>query len=435
MGLAQTEEAGSAPERRAAVGALVVDIARHLPDVVVVLDQLGFVLWANEAMERVLGHRPEDWVGRHASELAHPDDIPLGMELLSSAVATGSGVKEPVTYRVFHRDGEVEQLEFIASNVALDTGELVIVMSGRRSRDRRPTAAVIDEASARVAAMFDGAPVGLAQVALDGRILRVNRELERLAGATSDSLAGQSFDSLLDERAPVPADVFGTLRSSGAFPVPVALRGRAGEAAMVQLTGTVISDRHGAPLYLAVQATDVTQLVRAHEALEYRSTHDPLTGLANRALLDAMFQGSPPEGTTGLVYVDLDGFKGINDRFGHEVGDQVLCHTARRLQRSVRGVDVVARLGGDEFVVVSADTDLGVVTAIAHRLVEACSAPLAVDGHTVLIGASAGVVASPHARLGDLLRRADSAMYEAKRAGGRQVVVSGETGKPEARAS
>jgi diguanylate cyclase (GGDEF)-like protein len=169
----------------------------------------------------------------------------------------------------------------------------------------------------------------------------------------------------------------------------------------------------------------------AHQAL-----HDELTGLANRAhLIDRLDRSLARVTSTGgrcsVLFLDLDGFKQVNDRLGHDAGDAVLQAVAARLGRQVRGHDLVARLGGDEFVVV-VDEPAGPdeVAAIAERLCEAVGAPLAIGAATTQLGVSVGIAhASPGDTAERLLTTADGLMYEAKRGGGGRFVAE----RPETR--
>jgi diguanylate cyclase len=157
--------------------------------------------------------------------------------------------------------------------------------------------------------------------------------------------------------------------------------------------------------------------------LQTLAFHDPLTGLPNRALLgdrmEAALRRARRYGSQVLVaLLDLDDFKPVNDRHGHAVGDAVLCETARRLQRSLRATDTVARLGGDEFVLVVEDAQEA-MSSVADRLLAAFDEPFRVEGLTLALSPSIGIVP---AAAGDdcadrLLRRADAAMYRAKAAG------------------
>jgi diguanylate cyclase len=177
----------------------------------------------------------------------------------------------------------------------------------------------------------------------------------------------------------------------------------------------------------------IEQIAAAHEALEVlqdelavQATHDPLTGLANRTqsmrlLAGALGRGRRRGSTIGLLFIDLDGFKGVNDSHGHRSGDEVLRHVGRRMSQQIREGDFVARLGGDEFIVGIEDVvDESSAITLAHRLIAAVSEPIRIDDDlTVHVGASVGIALG---RAGEtdvetLLHEADLAVYRAKAAG------------------
>jgi diguanylate cyclase (GGDEF)-like protein len=172
--------------------------------------------------------------------------------------------------------------------------------------------------------------------------------------------------------------------------------------------------------------------LRLQGDLAYQASHDVLTGLSNRgqAMLDieaALNRARRSGELLGMLFVDLDGFKAVNDSYGHRAGDEVLRSVAVRLQTLVRGGDLVARLGGDEFVIlletVSTESD---VVDVAHRIVETIAEPFPLsDGHCARIGASVGVTISQDASIDPnrILHEADTAAYRAKRAGRGRVEI------------
>jgi len=187
----------------------------------------------------------------------------------------------------------------------------------------------------------------------------------------------------------------------------------------------------GAAAGVVVSSRLVGERRRLEDELRQRATHDSLTGLANRDLarqvLESSLRAQRP-GMVGLLFCDLDEFKSVNDRLGHEAGDDLLRQVARRLRACVRPEDLLARLGGDEFVIVlGGTTGLDAVTAVGDRVQEAMSAPFALGRERVRVGVSIGGVVGrrgPHGdHATDLLRDADAAMYEAKRGGRGRVEV------------
>lgn len=195
----------------------------------------------------------------------------------------------------------------------------------------------------------------------------------------------------------------------------------------VSLAPTYVDEQ---PLYVVI-ARDATLRKMHEDQLTHQATHDTLTGLANRQLFDellvrAAYRTDRSRAAAAVLFVDLDGFKDVNDIFGHQAGDRVLAETARRLEAAVRPGDVVARLGGDEFAVLC--ENLAHATAserIAERIVEALRRPIPVASGVAQISASVGVaVAVAGEGAASVLSRADQAMYDAKRAGKAGFVVS-----------
>jgi diguanylate cyclase (GGDEF)-like protein len=166
--------------------------------------------------------------------------------------------------------------------------------------------------------------------------------------------------------------------------------------------------------------SDVTVERRAEEELRHQALHDPLTGLPNRALLTdrlevaAARQNRDPSGSLAVLFLDLDHLKIVNDRGGHSAGDALLVEVGRRLETVLRQSDTVGRLGGDEFAVICEDTSTQGAMTVARRIQGMFVEPFDAGGHPIRVSASIGVAVSPPNPAGDLLRLADTAMYQAK---------------------
>jgi diguanylate cyclase (GGDEF)-like protein len=164
------------------------------------------------------------------------------------------------------------------------------------------------------------------------------------------------------------------------------------------------------------------RLQHERAAAKEQAVTDPLTGLKNRRGLEEALSRLASAGTPyGLIHIDLDRFKAINDTLGHDAGDAMLCAAARAMQAEVREHDIAARVGGDEFVLVfPGSSDPARLTAAAERMIARIEAPVVLKGESCRISASAGIALSHRTRLADaaaILREADAALYEAKRAG------------------
>ncbi len=202
------------------------------------------------------------------------------------------------------------------------------------------------------------------------------------------------------------------------------LRHRNGSYRWFETAVTPIRDANGDLRQLQSSSRDITAQRETEQSLIKQAFHDELTGLPNKALLlDRMNQAFAISRRTlqpiGVLFIDLDGFKTINDTLGHQAGDTALTKVAERLIAIVRPGDTLARIGGDEFVMLCAGTDgARGATAVARRILDAFERPFALDGHEVALGASIGIATSlGHDEPHQVLDHADTAMYEAKHEG------------------
>lgn len=189
---------------------------------------------------------------------------------------------------------------------------------------------------------------------------------------------------------------------------------------------TPLRDAAGVITYFVATHQDITERDLAQARDRFLSQHDELTGLPNRAMLrdivqKAISQASRTQQLVAVMFIDLDGFKPVNDQFGHLVGDRLLRAVSERLRSAVRQSDAIARVGGDEFVAIAYDVEtVASASAMAEKLLEALSAPFMVRGNRLAVSASVGIAVFPADGLDveTLMNKADQAMYHAKLAGG-----------------
>ena len=192
----------------------------------------------------------------------------------------------------------------------------------------------------------------------------------------------------------------------------------------VDLTVVALRDQDGNPIYVVGDIVDITEQKKSEQVLKYLATHDPLTGLPNRTLFSdrlhhALLLARRSNSNVAVMFIDLDGFKSVNDAFGHEMGDHVLERVARRLNSCVRESDTLARFSGDEFtLVVENITNPEDAAVIAQKIVTKLSVPLQEEGQQITITASIGISIYPDDGEDErrLLKTADEAMYRVKKA-------------------
>ncbi|WP_211247773.1 GGDEF domain-containing protein [Cryptosporangium arvum] len=215
------------------------------------------------------------------------------------------------------------------------------------------------------------------------------------------------------------------IRRGGLFLVPLRTATKWLGAMSIGADGPLRAEIRASMVTWATQVASSLETLQLNEELTRQAFHDSLTGLPNRALVhDRLRMALNTRSQARLVafmLLDLDGFKQVNDQYGHQAGDELLCEVANRLVGCVRQSDTVGRLGGDEFAVILPGVhDQAEGLRIADRLVESIRTPITADGHPVVVGASIGVAFAEHGTGGDLdelMRAADTAMYQVKGAG------------------
>ncbi|MDT8989844.1 EAL domain-containing protein [Curvibacter sp. APW13] len=383
----------------------------------------GRVVYANRAAARMMA-APDATalLGKPILEFVHPDSRALVLER-AKAVAS-SGVELPVaTERFLRFDGQVIDVETLAARFDFDGNPAVLV--SMQDVTRRNQAQQRLQLAGQV---FDHAREGIMVTDTQGLIIEVNAAFSRITGYDRDEVLGHNPRILKSGRQ--GRDYYGTmwktLQASGNWTGEVWNRRKNGEIYAALQTISTVRDAQGRPLNYVSLFSDIT-LAKEHAQYIERIAHfDVLTNLPNRVLLSdrlhqAMAQSQRRGLLTAVAFLDLDGFKGINDHHGHDTGDQLLMTLAQRMRKALREGDTLARIGGDEFVAVLADLpDTQACVPLLARLLQAAATPVTVDECSLEVSASIGVSFFPQVDEVDadqLLRQADQAMYQAKLAG------------------
>ncbi len=380
-------------------------ILEGLPDAVVAATPDGRIVFMNTLAEELFGRPREELLGKRV-QLLWPermrDRYTRNMELY---FATEHQLRFSTEAWGVRRDGSEFVGEMAWGVVDTTNGPLLLAI-GRDISERRAA-----EARQRaVAAMAERALAGadLTELAIDAvELMRTTLPI----AAAQVRVAGYG-----------PLASFGPTPEEG-IQLPIGHR----DDFLVLPEGELSDEQMS--IVLAVTNTLTTALARRRdeERIRHEAVHDPLTGLPNRTLLrdrleHALAQSERASGETGVLFVDLDNFKQVNDVYGHATGDEVLVEFGRRLQTSVRPADTVARFGGDEFVVVCEEVDEEVALALGRRLGAAIETPLTVRGVPYGLSASIGI-ALGSTDPDTLLANADAAVYRAKAHGRGRAVL------------
>jgi len=295
------------------------------------------------------------------------------------------------------------------------------------------------ESEARFRAVFEGASIGIGIADMDGSVLEVNDALTQMFGGSEHTVRSRNVNEWVH-----PDDGPGTWEMQNRvargeldhYSIEKPYLRPDGTVLWTNLTVSLLRDSAGAPQYMLALMEDITEQRLMRERLRYEATHDALTGLANRTLFFERLEEAldPADGCgsgaarLGLCYLDLDGFKDVNDSLGHATGDLLLVAVAERLQACVTSPgQLVARIGGDEFVALIVDpADRSEVAALAELIHTALADPISVDGRDLSVRCSIGIVEGPAGALGpaEVLRSADITMYRAKAAGGNRSALA-----------
>jgi diguanylate cyclase (GGDEF)-like protein/PAS domain S-box-containing protein len=400
----------------------ILDASR---DLIATLDPDGVVRSVNGAVDPMLGYRPSDVIGRDCREFLDPDQ-PIDLEDAALLSRLEPGARPLLALRRFRRfDGTFRWLEL---SVSSDPSTGVVYVTGRDVTERLDVERQVSMSEQRFRSLFDHNADAVYSFDVEGRFTAANPATERLTGYSAAELCGDTFTNLIAEEH----------RERTQHRFQLALGGDS------QNYDTVVIARDGRRIELDVTnmpivvddsvvgvfgvAKDVTGRRRLERELSHQATHDSLTGLANRLLLEKFLERAlaarSGDGAT-LLFVDLDRFKVVNDALGHRSGDELLVLVVERLKRCLRQGDVLVRWAGDEFcVLLEGDTSEAEALAVADRLLSAIAVPFAIAGRDVRVSASVGLAHSEPADTPErLVQKADTAMYRAKRAGRNRVCV------------
>jgi diguanylate cyclase (GGDEF)-like protein/PAS domain S-box-containing protein len=400
-------------------------------DAVVTISPNGKIADVNRATEQATGLPRQQMIGSDfANHFTEPQQA---LACCEQAFAKGFVTDYPLT--LMHTAGKFTDVLYNAAVFHDASGQIQGIFATAHDITERKKALSVLNLAANV---FKHANEGIMITAADDTIIDVNESFTRITSYSRDEALGQN-PRLLGS-AQQDKSIFITMRTDlkekGCWEGELLNRRKNGGDYVARMNVSAVRDAQDKVLQYVGFISDITASKIHEKKLERIAHYDALTQLPNRVLLaDRMRQGliqaQRRAQAMAVVYLDLDGFKAINDQYGHEVGDKLLIALASRLKEAIREGDTLARLGGDEFVAVllDLDDDLDITRTcepMLARLLAAASKPVQIGDLSVKVSASLGVTRYPQAEEVDpdqLLRQADQAMYQAKLAGKNRVHV------------
>ena len=392
----------------------------------------GTITYVNQAYCDYFGISKDVLIGSSWKPVAHEDDLQMIQAKLSELSPENPVVL--IENRIILKNKTVRWAQFINRGFFDDSGKLIEIQSVGRDMSR--THELQDQLmrfNKEQELMLDNELVGIIKIS-NRKIIWANRAMQQITGYSHDELIGQ--DTRIFYRNQLSYEAFGEslyqdIRRFGKCRTQLEWKMKGDVNRWVDLSGANLNPMLNESLWLIL---DISELKKDQLKIEYMAHHDALTGLENRISLSSHLNQLSGKlnlnsKTVAVCYLDLDNFKPVNDCYGHDAGDVVLVEVAKRIQKSIRNVDIVSRLGGDEFVILITELDvkqdyLPVLNRVINEIKQPINLP---NGATVQVGASIGVCFMPLDSKDPavILRIADEAMYQAKANGRDQIIEYG----------
>jgi diguanylate cyclase (GGDEF)-like protein/PAS domain S-box-containing protein len=397
------------------------------------VDLKGNYTFANTAAGNILGVPKEQLIGTNYRVLTPPDEVGRVFQAYNQVFK--SGIPNPAFAHQIVKDGQIRYRESSIDLRKDERGKIIGFRSVVRDvTERKMLEAALSLSEEKYRSILEEMEDSYYEVDLSGNFKFVNEATARHTGYSAEELIKMNFRQVTYEEDINPVfTAYNNVYRSGEANKGYAHRmvRKDGTIGYVEAAVSVLKDKQGAIVGFRCVSRDVTERKLLEQKLADMATHDFLTGLPNRILLNDRFQVALAQANRnnyklGIMSLDLDHFKEVNDSMGHAVGDQLLKATGIRLSNILRSSDTVARLGGDEFLLLLQEIHYPEdAILIAEKIIDSCKEPLRITGFELHISTSIGICIYPDdgEDMDTLMRKSDAAMYFSKRHGGMQHKV------------
>lgn len=406
-------------------------LVQNSSDIITILEADGTIRYQSPSVERILGYKPQDLIGDNGFNYIHPEDKAGIYNLFNEALEQRGGVVES-EFRFLHASGKWVTLESVGSNLLEEPGIAGFVLNSRDVTERKEQEERLRLFERAIAASSNG--IVISEYSKDNAVVYVNPSFEKMTGYSYAEATGRNCRFLQgrDRHQPALQELRNAIHKGQDCKVTLRNYRKDGTLFWNELSLSPVENERGTiSHYIGVQ-TDISDRKRAEEELIHQAYYDPLTGLPNRAfLMERLREASARKNLQddeqlGVLFIDIDRFKRVNDSLGHAVGDMLLIAIAFRLERCLHSQSTIARLGGDHYVILLENVqNIEQVSEVAEKIHQQLKAPFTFEGHAVFVTVTIGIALSSieHEVSADLLRNADIAMYRAKRSGKARTAI------------
>ena len=388
------------------------------------------IIYMSPSCEQVTGYTVAEFTANPdlIYTLIHPEDRHL-MDIHMHYVTQHQDDGSELDFRIVRRDGQIRWIAHSCKAVYSKQGKYM----GRRGSRRDRTERYHEEESLRMAvAVIDVVNEAVLVTSRDSKIVSVNPSFTYITGFQPDEVIGKDPRVLADPsmQPMLINDLWRTLVRTGNWQGEISIQRKNGSTCICWVSVNIVRNDAGHVTSFVSVFSDITERKENEQRIHYLAHYDVTTGLPNRALFNdrlrqSLLAAKRYQANLALLFIDLDKFKPVNDRYGHDVGDQLLKEVALRVRGCIRESDTAARIGGDEFVLLlpGTNTEQNVV-AVAQKVLQEIERPFEIENHAISISASIGVAIYPeHGEdVRNILKHADHAMYQAKHGKGPSIV-------------